>query len=265
MRILGWTLIIVAIVGAAGAPVLAPHAVDDQFRGLLNAAPTILHVVDDSGRWHRPFIYPWRLVSQLEQRYQQDRSTPVPLVWFTRGRLVGSADDSRAPLMLLGADSFGRDVFSRLLFGARISLALSIAAALGSMLIGGLIGGVAGVFLAGGVLSLASIVGFITLFGIATRNGIMLISHVRDLRDQGTSDFRQAVVNGASERLAPILMTALAAGLALVPIAMGMGKPGSEIQAPMAIVIFCGLLTSTALNMIVVPAAYYRFRGSVED
>ncbi len=125
-----------------------------------------------------------------------------------------------------------------------------------------LVGGVAGVFLAGGVLSLASIVGFITLFGIATRNGIMLISHVRHLRDQGVEDFRKAIMQGASERLAPILMTALAAGLALVPIALGMGKPGSEIQAPMAIVIFCGLLTSTALNMVVVPAAYYRFLKS---
>jgi Cu/Ag efflux pump CusA len=124
------------------------------------------------------------------------------------------------------------------------------------------VGGVAGVFLAGGVLSLASIVGFITLFGIATRNGIMLISHVRHLREQGAADFRQAIMQGASERLAPILMTALAAGLALVPIALGMGKPGSEIQAPMAIVIFCGLLTSTALNMVVVPAAYYRFLKS---
>lgn len=126
-----------------------------------------------------------------------------------------------------------------------------------------LVGGVAGVFLAGGVLSLASLVGFITLFGIATRNGIMLISHIRHLRDRGAPDFRQAVMTGASERLAPILMTALAAGLALVPIALGMGKPGSEIQAPMAIVIFCGLLTSTALNMVVVPAAYYRFRAAV--
>jgi len=115
------------------------------------------------------------------------------------------------------------------------------------------------------VLSLASIVGFITLFGIATRNGIMLISHVRHLRDEGVSNLRQAVMEGASERLSPILMTALAAGLALVPIALGMGKPGSEIQAPMAIVIFCGLLTSTALNMVVVPAAYYRFHGSASQ
>jgi len=122
-----------------------------------------------------------------------------------------------------------------------------------------LVGGVVGVFLAGGVLSLASIVGFITLFGIATRNGIMLISHVRHLREEGVTDIREAIRLGASERLAPILMTALAAGLAVVPIALGMGKPGSEIQAPMAIVILFGLLSSTALNMVVVPSAYYLF------
>ncbi|MBL8220686.1 MAG: efflux RND transporter permease subunit, partial [Bryobacterales bacterium] len=118
-----------------------------------------------------------------------------------------------------------------------------------------LVGGVAGVYFAGGVLSVASIIGFITLFGIATRNGIMLVAHIRHLREAGgVTDLREAVVAGATERLAPILMTALAAGLALVPIAMGMGKPGSEIQAPMAMVILFGLLTSTALNMVVVPA-----------
>ncbi len=121
-----------------------------------------------------------------------------------------------------------------------------------------LVGGVAGVYLAGGVLSVASIIGFITLFGIATRNGIMLVSHIRHLREtEGVADLREAVLRGASERLAPILMTALAAGLALIPIAAGMGKAGSEIQAPMAIVILFGLFTSTALNMVVVPAVYY--------
>ena len=109
-------------------------------------------------------------------------------------------------------------------------------------------------------LSIASLIGFITLFGIATRNGIMLVSHIHYLRDvEGVSDARQAVLQGAAERLAPILMTALAAGLALIPIALGMGKPGSEIQAPMALVILCGLLSSTALNMVVVPVAYFKF------
>jgi CzcA family heavy metal efflux pump len=123
-----------------------------------------------------------------------------------------------------------------------------------------LMGGVIGVFLAGGVLSVASLIGFITLFGVATRNGIMLISHIRHLMEvEGEQDYRQAVIRGAAERVSPILMTALAAGLALVPVALGMGKPGSEIQAPMAIVILFGLLSSTALNMVVVPSVYFRF------
>jgi len=120
-----------------------------------------------------------------------------------------------------------------------------------------LVGGVAGVYFAGGILSVASLIGFITLFGIATRNGIMLVSHIRHLREaEGVTGWRESVVRGATERLAPILMTALAAGLALVPIAMGMGEAGSEIQAPMAMVIFFGLFTSTVLNMVVVPAVY---------
>lgn len=125
-----------------------------------------------------------------------------------------------------------------------------------------LIGGVAGVFVAGGVLSVTSLIGFITLFGIATRNGIMLVSHVKHVVEvEGVADWRQAVMLGASERLAPIFMTAMATGLALVPIALGLGKPGSEIQAPMAMVIFFGLFTSTMLNMVVVPAVYGRFGG----
>jgi len=123
-----------------------------------------------------------------------------------------------------------------------------------------LIGGMIGVFLSGGVLSVASVIGFITLFGIATRNGIMLISHVKHLMEmEGVQDLKDAVMRGASERLAPIFMTALAAGLALVPIALRMGEAGNEIQAPMAIVILFGLLSSTALNMVVVPSVYARF------
>jgi CzcA family heavy metal efflux pump len=123
-----------------------------------------------------------------------------------------------------------------------------------------LIGGVAGVFLAGGVLSVASMIGFITLFGIATRNGIMLVSHIRHLMDvEGVTDFRAAVERGAHERLVPILMTAMAAGLALIPLAMAAGESGSEIQTPMAIVILCGLTTSTLLNMFVVPTLYLRY------
>ena len=123
-----------------------------------------------------------------------------------------------------------------------------------------LIGGVAGVFLSGGVLNVATLIGFITLFGIATRNGIMLVSHVRHLIEvEGVADLRTAVIRGAEERLAPILMTAMAAGLALIPLALGGGQSGSEIQTPMAIVILCGLMTSTLLNMAVVPTMYLYF------
>jgi Cu/Ag efflux pump CusA len=123
-----------------------------------------------------------------------------------------------------------------------------------------LIGGVAGVFMAGGVLNVATLIGFITLFGIATRNGIMLISHIQHLMTvEGVTDFREAVTRGARERLAPILMTAMAAGLALVPLAAGGGRAGSEIQTPMALVILCGLSTSTLLNMFVVPVLYLRY------
>ena len=123
-----------------------------------------------------------------------------------------------------------------------------------------LIGGVVGVFLSGGVLNVATMIGFITLFGIATRNGIMLVSHIKHLREEeGVTKFREAVERGAHERLVPILMTAMAAGLALIPLALGGGKSGSEIQTPMAIVILCGLTTSTLLNMVVVPTMYLRY------
>lgn len=123
-----------------------------------------------------------------------------------------------------------------------------------------LIGGVAGVYLSGGVLSVASIIGFITLFGIATRNGIMMVSHFHHLMEhEGVTDLLTAVRRGAAERLSPILMTALAAGLGLLPLALSGGEPGSEIQTPMAIVILCGLASSTVLNMLVVPALYLRF------
>ncbi len=123
-----------------------------------------------------------------------------------------------------------------------------------------LIGGTIGVFVAGGVLSVASIIGFIALFGIATRNGIMMISHIRHLlEEEGETSFQRAVVRGASERLVPILMTALSAGLALVPLALAGSHPGAELEAPMAVVILFGLLSATALNMLVVPIAYSRF------
>ncbi len=143
-RGLGLVLVTIALLAAIAAPIAAPHANEAHFGGLLNAPPTVLHLVDGEGAWHAPFIYRWRLVSQLEQRYEEDRSARVALAWFSHRHLVESVDGDAAPLLLLGADSYGRDVFTRLLFGARTSLSLAVTAALGAMLLGASLGGVAG-------------------------------------------------------------------------------------------------------------------------
>jgi CzcA family heavy metal efflux pump len=123
-----------------------------------------------------------------------------------------------------------------------------------------LVGGVLAAFATGGVVSLGSLVGFFTVFGIAARNGIMLINHYQHLEQREGKQFgRELVLQGARERLAPILMTALAAGLALVPLVVAGDIPGHEIEYPMAIVILGGLVTSTVLNLFIVPSLYLRF------
>ena len=122
-----------------------------------------------------------------------------------------------------------------------------------------LVGGLVAVALGGKGLSVASIVGFITLFGIAVRNGVLLVSHYEHLtRDEGLG-LSDAVVRGSHERLAPVLMTALTAGLALVPLVLAGDHPGNEIQSPMAEVILGGLLSSTFLNLVVVPVLFVRW------
>jgi CzcA family heavy metal efflux pump len=128
-----------------------------------------------------------------------------------------------------------------------------------------LVGGVLASFAGGGVISLGSLVGFLTVFGIAARNGIMLISHYQHLeRFEGETFGAAMILRGARERLSPILMTAFATGLAIVPLVIAGDIPGHEIEHPMAVVILGGLFTSTVLNLFVVPAIYLRFGRSSE-
>jgi Cu/Ag efflux pump CusA len=118
-----------------------------------------------------------------------------------------------------------------------------------------LIGGVVSIWLTSGVLSIPTIIGFITLFGIATRNGILLVSRYNALKEEGMPLYN-AVIEGSLDRLNPILMTALTAALALIPLVLAGEKPGNEIQSPMAVVILGGLFSSTLLNIFIVPAVY---------
>ncbi len=122
-----------------------------------------------------------------------------------------------------------------------------------------LIGGLLGLAVTGAGFSVASLVGFITLFGVATRNGVLLVSHYRYLLEEEQVPLREAVLRGSLERLAPVLMTALTAGLALIPLVLAGDRPGNEIQSPMAVVILGGLLSSTFLNLVVVPVLYARW------
>ncbi len=126
-----------------------------------------------------------------------------------------------------------------------------------------LVGGFLAAYLSTGILSLGSLVGLLTILGIATRNGIMMISHFQHLEEEEGEPFGPALVlRGARERIAPIMMTALTTGLALVPLVISGNIPGQEIEYPMALVILGGLVTSTVLNLLVVPTLYLRFGKS---
>jgi Cu/Ag efflux pump CusA len=192
-----------------------------------------------------------------EARARIERNVALPTGYHVEyGGQFESAEAASRTLLLLGA---------AVVVGIFLLLYLAFSSARDALLVMlnlplALLGGVAGVWMSGGILTVASIVGFITLFGIATRNGVMLISHIHHLaRDEGIVDPLERVRRGAEERLVPIAMTALATALALVPLALSAGEPGSEIQAPMAIVILAGLLSSTVLNMVVLPALYLRY------
>jgi len=123
-----------------------------------------------------------------------------------------------------------------------------------------MVGGIIAVFASGGSTSIGSWVGFVTLFGISTRNSIMLISHYDHLVNSEKAPWSlETAARGASERFLPILMTALVTSLGVLPLALGSGEAGREIEGPMAIVILGGLVSSTFLNLLVLPALAWKF------
>jgi peptide/nickel transport system permease protein len=140
---LGWALAAAIVLIAAAAPLVAPNDVAQQFPGLGYAPPMPPRLVDADGRWHAPFIYPLRLVNRLERRYEEDRTTRVPLRWFA-GAVLVSTSDERVPWLPFGADSLGRDVLARMLHGARLSLGVAAVAVIGALGIGAFVGAAAG-------------------------------------------------------------------------------------------------------------------------
>jgi peptide/nickel transport system permease protein len=142
MRRLAAAILAAVAAAAVFAPAIAPHDPATRLPGHPHAPPTRLRLWHD-GALHAPFYYPQRLVNRLEERYEEDRGAPVAAAWFMRGRLV-SAPPGAAPLLLSGADARGRDVFSRAVYGARLSLGIGAVAVAGAVLIGVVVGGLAG-------------------------------------------------------------------------------------------------------------------------
>jgi len=187
-------------------------------------------------------------VNEARKRIARVRLSPGSYVQFS-GTVEEQARSRRELLLHSSLAGLGIILLLSMVMGNRHNLMLVLC-----NLPFALVGGVLAALLTGGNLSLGSLVGFVTLFGITLRNSIMLISHYEHLVEvDGLAWGLESALRGASERLAPILMTALVTGFGLMPLAIGSGDPGREIEGPMAVVILGGLFTSTLLNLLVLP------------
>jgi CzcA family heavy metal efflux pump len=189
------------------------------------------------------------------QRKLQDVELPERFAIAVEGEHLAKQTAQRELLLLGSAIGIGVVLLLWMALGAVRPLVLVL-----TNLPFAFVGGVAAVAFAGGVLDVGSLIGFVTLFGITVRNGIMMISHWQHLHGQeGVPWGPELVFRGAQERLVPVLITALVTGLGLLPIALGSGEAGREVEGPMAWVILGGLATSTALNLLVLPILFLRW------
>lgn len=195
------------------------------------------------------------VVADIQDKIGDDVTMPEGYFLEYGGQFESARSATRT---LIGTSLVAVFVIFLLLYGEFKETSLSAIVLLNLPL--ALIGGVLAIFFTSKVISIPSIIGFISLFGIATRNGILLISRYQKLQGEGKS-LRETIVNGSIDRLSPILMTALTAALALIPLVVNGDKSGNEIQSPMAVVVLGGLLTSTLLNIYVIPIVYEWFRG----
>jgi CzcA family heavy metal efflux pump len=200
-------------------------------------------VIDELNQGLAQVEFPLEYHAELLGEYEERQAASRRLTWFAIAAVIGVF------------------VFLQVAFG---SLRLAIVAFLTLPM--ALVGGVLAAYFGDGIISLGSLVGFLTVFGIAARNGIMLINHYQHLeREEGLPFGRELILQGAKERLSPILMTALATGLALVPLVWAGSIPGHEIEHPMAVVILGGLVTSTLLNLFIMPVLYLKFGKGRKD
>ncbi len=192
--------------------------------------------------------------AEVERRVKE-LPTPSGVTVAVTGEHEARRTAQRELLLLSAAAGLG----VLLLLGMALRSARALALVMANLPFA-LIGGVAAVYMAGGALDVGSLIGFVTLFGITVRNGLMMVSHWQHLRDvDGMPWGAELIARGAADRLAPVLMTALVTGLGLLPIAAGSGEAGKEVEGPMAQVILGGLVTSTALNLLVLPVLFRRF------
>lgn len=190
------------------------------------------------------------IVNEIEQRVNDNVNIPENYLVEYGGQFQSAKKASRTLVIMTIIAIF---VIFLLLFGEFKDVTLSAIVLLNLPL--ALIGGVIAIFITSNTISIPAIIGFITLFGIATRNGILLISRYQHGESAGVS-LRQSIVDGSKDRLNPILMTALTSALALIPMVINGDQSGNEIQSPMAVVVLGGLLTSSLLNMYVIPIVY---------